>query len=111
MSSTYYHCDVYRPRADTMTTAKRKLVPALSELDRRVISRAVSDPVFRRAMIEDPRAAIEQTFSVHLPAGLSIEVHVNSPETVHVVLPPERDEFASGDADLVLFWERYLSPA
>ena len=40
-------------------------------------------------MLSDPKGAIEQELGVTIPASLSIEVHEDSAETVHLTLPPD----------------------
>ena len=52
-----------------------------------IVSKAVTDPKFRRQLLENPKAAIEQELGIHLPPGVNIQVHENSGAVIHVVLP------------------------
>lgn len=53
----------------------------------RLCERARRDEGFRQLLKSDPRAAIREELGVTPPATLTIHVHENTPDTVHLVLP------------------------
>ena len=55
---------------------------------RQLIEKAESDEAFRRQLLSDPHGTIEKELDVKLPEGLEIQVHEESAETTHLVLPP-----------------------
>jgi len=52
-----------------------------------LVERALKDDCFRKALISDPKAALEKEWGVHLPEGLNVHVHQESRTDLHVVLP------------------------
>ncbi len=58
------------------------------EMRERVVNRAQEDRDFRLQLCSDPKAAIEGELGVTLPEGVSVSVHEESAENVHLVLPP-----------------------
>jgi hypothetical protein len=53
-----------------------------------VVKKALTDPAFKAALLQDPKAAVEKAFGLKLPAGVSIKVVEDSASVVHLVLPP-----------------------
>jgi hypothetical protein len=51
-----------------------------------IVSTAMTDPGFRAQLLKDPKRALE-SLGMHLPAGVSVQVHENSATVVHIVLP------------------------
>ena len=64
-----------------MTTAR--------EMKAKIIGKAADDAEFRARLLSDPKGAIGEELGVTIPASMSIEVHENSAETVHLTLPPD----------------------
>lgn len=64
-----------------------------------VILRAWSDPAFADALRQDPVAAINATFGLELPAEFDVQLHHETPSTLHLVLPL-RPIHAAADAEL-----------
>ena len=64
-----------------MTTAQ--------EMRARIVGKAADDAEFRARLLSDPKGAIGEELGVTIPASMSIEVHENSAETVHLTLPPD----------------------
>ena len=58
------------------------------EMRRILVDKAGEDEEFRSRLQADPKGAIQQELDLELPAGLSIQVHEDSAETAHLVLPP-----------------------
>lgn len=58
------------------------------EMRRILVDKAGEDEAFRNRLLTDPKSAIQQELDLELPASLSIQVHEDSAETAHLVLPP-----------------------
>ena len=74
-------------------------VMSIGEMRARLIERATVDEAFRTRLVAEPRAAIEEEIGVAVPARFSIEVHEDTADTSHLVLPPVADAELD-DADL-----------
>jgi len=58
-----------------------------AEMERRLIGKSVEDESFRRRLIEDPKAAVEQELGTRLPEDVRVVTVEESAETVYLVLP------------------------
>ena len=58
------------------------------DMHRILVDKAGEDEEFRSRLLADPKSVIQQEFDLELPASLGIQVHEDSAETVHLVLPP-----------------------
>jgi hypothetical protein len=82
----------------------------------RLAARALEDEAFRRELMAAPRAVLERECSllagrpVHLPDELCVEVHQESAQALHLVIP-EALTGADEDHDMLVFWERLLRPS
>jgi len=56
---------------------------------REIVSKAMADLDFRRALLRSPKAAVERELGVALPDEVEIEVHEETAHRIHLVLPPE----------------------
>ena len=62
------------------------------------------DMDFRAQLIADPKTAIKEELGLEIPAGFTVNVHEDQPDTSHLVLPPaatlgeEEMERAAGGA-------------
>lgn len=63
-----------------------------------IVSTAMTDAGFRAQLLKDPKRAIE-SLGVHLPAGVSVQVHENSASVVHIVLPGPEIPIGQGLSD------------
>ena len=61
----------------------------VQEMHAKIVGKAAEDAEFRDRLLSDPKGAIGQELGVTIPASMSIEVHENSAETVHLTLPPD----------------------
>ena len=61
----------------------------VQEMRAKIVGKAAEDAKFRARLLSDPKGAIGQELGVTIPASMSIEVHENSAETVHLTLPPD----------------------
>jgi Nitrile hydratase, alpha chain len=68
--------------------AERDRNASRRELEARLLDKAWKDPAFRRALLEDPRGAIERELQVELPAGVGLTVLEETPTQRYLVLPP-----------------------
>ena len=55
----------------------------------KVADKAATDADFRARLVSDPKGAIRQELGITIPETLTIEVHEESAETAHLVLPPD----------------------
>jgi hypothetical protein len=53
---------------------------------------AAKDPKFRDELVKNTRGALEKLFGGKLPEKTNIQVHEETPDTVHIVLPPKQTE-------------------
>ena len=67
------------------------------EMRTKIVDKAAGDAEFRARLLGDPKGALEQELGVAIPASMSIEVHEESGETAHLVLPPDSK---LGESDL-----------
>lgn len=58
------------------------------EMHAHIIGKATEDETFRSQLLSDPKTSIEGELGITIPASLAVEVHENSAEEVHLVLPP-----------------------
>ena len=66
------------------------------EMQTRIVDKAAEDADFRARLLGDPKGALEEELGVAIPASMSIEVHEESGETAHLVLPPD-SRLSEGD--------------
>ena len=59
------------------------------QMHARIVDKATEDEEFRSRLLSDPKGAIERELGVTIPASMSIAVHEDSAETVHLTLPPD----------------------
>ena len=60
----------------------------VGEVRESLVKKATADEAFRARLLADPKAAIGDELGFAVPEALSIEVHEESAETAHLVLPP-----------------------
>ena len=60
---------------------------ARAEMERRLIEKSVEDEAFRRRLIEDPKAAVEQELGTRLPEGVRVQAVEETQDTIYLVLP------------------------
>ena len=53
----------------------------------KIVKKAQADPEFKKALLANPREAIQNETGVTLPEGVDFVVHEQSPGEVHLVLP------------------------
>ena len=58
--------------------------------------KAEADASFRSELVADPKAVIERELDITVPEGFKIQVHEDSADTAHLVLP-SGDKLANED--------------
>jgi hypothetical protein len=56
-------------------------------MERRLIEKSIEDESFRRRLLEDPKAAVEQELGARLPEEVRVETVEESADTIYLVLP------------------------
>ena len=74
-----------------MDTAVQSAMQTAEEMQRQLIARAGEDAGFRAQLLADPKATVKQEFGVDVPDFISISVHENKSNDLHLVLPPSGD--------------------
>jgi hypothetical protein len=81
------------------------------DLTAQLITKAMKDEAFRTALLTDPKSAISRELGITIPAGIGVQVHEESTDLLHLVLPPKAlpadgrlsdadlDRVAGGNAD------------
>jgi hypothetical protein len=64
-----------------------------------IVSRAESDPDFRKELLADPKTALAKAFGLKLNDGVRLTVHEETAEELHLVLPAPAPEFFGELAD------------
>jgi len=57
------------------------------EMERRLVDRSLQDDAFRRRLLEDPRATVEQELGTRLPEDVQVRTVEETPDTIYLVLP------------------------
>ena len=71
-----------------------------NEMRTKIVERAETDATFRAQLLEDPKGAVEAELGVKIPPLMAINVHEESAETAHLVLPPA-SKLSEGDLQAV----------
>ena len=61
-------------------------MPKRKEVERKIVEKAAADAEFKKALTKDPKGAIEKEFGIQIPPNVSVQVHEESMDDVHVVL-------------------------
>jgi hypothetical protein len=57
------------------------------QLETHLMRRAHADPRFRDELLKDPKTVIEKELGLKFPEGLTVQVHEERLNQLHVVLP------------------------
>jgi hypothetical protein len=60
------------------------------EFEEAIIEKAQSDPDFRKALLQDAKAAIEREFALSLPPGVEFKIIEETDTVRYIVLPSEQ---------------------
>lgn len=58
-----------------------------AEMKDHLIERASEDEDFRDSLMSDPKSSIENELGITIPSGVTVRVHENTVNKVHLVLP------------------------
>jgi hypothetical protein len=58
-----------------------------AEVEGRLIQRSLEDEDFRRRLLEDPKAVVEEELGTRRPEGVQVRAVEESADTVYLVLP------------------------
>lgn len=58
-----------------------------AEIEGRIVQRSLQDESYRRRLLEDPRAAVEEELGTRLPEGVRVRAVEETAETIYLVLP------------------------
>ena len=67
----------------------KEQVSKWKDIEAKLIAKAIEDTDFRKALLDDPKAAIEKEFNSSVPEGLSIKVVEEEPNTLTLMLPQQ----------------------
>ena len=62
-------------------------MPEQNVTQQQIIARAMKDEAFRQRLLSNPKETLEREFGITLPQGVTIQVHEDTPATLHLVLP------------------------
>ena len=68
-----------------------------AEIEGRIIQRSLQDESYRRRLLEDPKAAVEEELGARLPEGVQVRAVEESAETIYLVLPSGSPVEEGGD--------------
>lgn len=71
------------------------------DMEMQLIAKAQADKAFRQALLNDPKAAIEQELGGSLPQGMDIKVVEETADTLYLVLPSTEGQLSEADLDHV----------
>jgi len=57
------------------------------QMERRLVERSLQDEDFRRRLLEDPKAAVEQELGTRLPEEVRVVAVEETADTIYLVLP------------------------
>ena len=72
------------------------------ELEIHLMRRAHADPEFRERLLQDPKTVIEKEIGLSFPEALTVQVHEEKLNQLHVVLPVD----LVFSEDLIPIWRK-----
>jgi hypothetical protein len=76
------------------------------QLEEKLIARAMKDEAFRKTLLENPKAAIEEETGIKIPDAINLKVVEENPSTFYLILPPKinpeaEDELSEAELEMV----------
>ena len=76
------------------------------QLEEKLIAKAMKDENFRKNLLENPQAAIEEETGIKLPEAINLKVVEENPSTFYLILPPKinsetEDELSEAELEMV----------
>lgn len=56
-------------------------------LQEQIIAKVMKEEAFRQQLLSNPKETLERGLGITLPQGVTVQVHEDTPTTVHLVLP------------------------
>jgi hypothetical protein len=78
-------------------------------MEEKIILKAQEDPDFKRRLIENPKAAIEEALGLEVPPAIAIQVLEETPTKLYLVIPVDPSEVELSDAMLDRVAGGYIS--
>jgi len=75
------------PLSETPADPAEQILAQRKAFETAVTLRAWNDAAFAEQLAEDPVAAINTAFGIELPAELDVQLHHETPSTLHLSLP------------------------
>ena len=72
-----------------MENVQEQYIAHRIERDRRVLDRALTDPDFRRTLVQSPHQSLSDTYGVTIPESADVRVFEESDDSHYVVIPPD----------------------
>jgi len=78
---------------------------SLDSLKVQIIQKAWKDPEFKAQLLSDPKGALQASFGIAVPEGISLQVKEETPSSYVLVIPPNPAELESstGESDNLKF--------
>jgi hypothetical protein len=64
-----------------------KAVGKLKDLEAKVVAKALQDDVFRKKLLQNPKAAVAEVAGKPLPDSLVVKAQEEAPNTLTIILP------------------------
>ena len=58
-----------------------------AQMERMLVQRSIEDEDFRRRLLEEPKAAVEEELGARLPKEIQVQVVEETADTIYLVLP------------------------
>jgi hypothetical protein len=76
------------------------------QFEQELIEKAMKDPGFRKRLLENPKAVIQEETGGELPASVNLRILEEDPQTVYLILPcipapPEEMELAENELEMI----------
>jgi hypothetical protein len=70
---------------------------ARAQMERRLVERSLRDDAFRRRLLEDPKAVVEEELGTRLPEGIRVRTVEETADAIYLVLPSSSPVGREGD--------------
>lgn len=67
------------------------------ELNQLIAEKANENEDFRLALLSNPKSALEKEFAVTFPEGISVQLHVENSQELHLIIPATKLDELSDD--------------
>ncbi|MEI6577671.1 MAG: NHLP leader peptide family RiPP precursor [Bacteroidota bacterium] len=57
------------------------------QLEKEIVEKAMRDPLFRKRLLENPRAVIEEETGITIPESVIIKIIEEEPLIIYLILP------------------------